>query len=138
MQTRAIFPAALDSLSRINDFVTAAAESAGFAPQAVYAVQMAVEEACSNIIEYAYAGDVAGDIACTCAVDDAGLTITLCDHGRSFDPAVVPEPDLSCSLEDRQVGGLGLYLMHQMMDEVHFECQAGVCNLLTLVKYKQT
>ena len=134
--SKEVFPARLESLEAINAFVTAAAEAAELDARAIYAVQMAVEEACSNIIEHAYGDVQEGDIECTCVADATGLTITLCDYGREFDPSQVPEPDLQCSLEDRPVGGLGLYLIHQMMDDVSFECRPN-CNLLTMVKRRE-
>lgn len=134
--SKQVFPARLESLEAINAFVTAAAETAGLDDRAIYAVQMAVEEACSNIIEHAYGDVQEGDIECACVADAVGLTITLCDYGQEFDPSQVPEPDLQCRLEDRPVGGLGLYLIYQMMDEVRFECRPD-CNLLTMVKRRE-
>ncbi len=65
------------------------------------------------------------------------LTIILRDHGDSFDPASVPEPDLTCDLEDRRVGGLGVYLIRQLMDEVSYERPSGAGNVLVLVKRRR-
>jgi serine/threonine-protein kinase RsbW len=134
-QTRA-FPGRFDSLAAIGEFVSRAAEAAGLDARAVYSVQMAVDEACSNIIEHAYGGEGRGNIECTCRVDDDGLTVVLRDEGRFFDPTSVPTPDLHANLEDRTGGGLGLYFMRQLMDEVHFEFTPGSGNLLTMVKRK--
>jgi serine/threonine-protein kinase RsbW len=64
------------------------------------------------------------------------LTVVLRDKGRFFDPTSVPDPDLQANLEDRTGGGLGLYFMRQLMDEVHFEFTPGSGNLLTMVKRK--
>ncbi len=132
------FPGRFDSLAAISEFVTRAAEAADLDARAVYAVQMVVDEACSNIIEHAYGGEGRGNIECTCRINDDGLTVILRDHGRPFDPTSVPKPDIHANLEDRDGGGLGFYLMHQLMDEVHFEFTPDSGNVLTMVKRKET
>jgi serine/threonine-protein kinase RsbW len=134
----ATFPARLDSLAAISEFVTRAAEAAGLDARAVYAVQLAVEEACANIIEHAYGGEGRGDIECTCRVNENGLTVILRDYGRPFNPTSVPEPDLYASLEDRKIRGLGLYFIRQLMDQVRFEFTAGSGNVLKMVKRKES
>jgi len=133
----ATFPARFDSLAAVGEFVTHAAEDAGLDARAVYAVQLAVEEAGANIIEHAYAGEGRGDIECTCMVNSNGLTVILRDYGRPFDPMSVPEPDLCASLEDRKARGLGLYLIRQLMDKVRFEFTPDSGNVLTMVKCKE-
>ena len=134
----ATFPGRFDSLAAIGEFVSQAAEAAGLDDRAVYEVQMAVDEACSNIIEHAYGGEGHGPIECICRVEDEGLTVVLYDQGRRFDPSSVPAPDLSSRLEDRTGGGLGLYFMRQLMDEVRFEFTPDAGNRLTMVKRKGT
>ena len=132
------FPGRFDSLAAISEFVSRAAEAAGLDERAVYAVQMATDEACSNIIKHAYGGEGRGAIECTCRVDDDRLIVMLRDHGRPFDPASVPKPDLNSDLEDRDIGGLGLYFVHKLMDEVCFEFTPGSGNLLTMVIRRET
>jgi len=132
------FPGRFDSLAAIGDFVTRAAEAAGLGARAVRAVQLAVDEACSNIVEHAYGGEGRGDIECTCRVDDEGLTVILRDHGRPFDPTSVSEPNLYPSLDECTGRGLGLYFMRQLMDKVHFEFTPASGNVLTMVKRKET
>jgi len=129
-------PGRFNSLAAISEFATRAAEAAGLDPRAVYAVQMAVDEACSNIIEHAYGGEGRGAIECTCRINDDGLTVIIRNHGRPFDPTIVPQPDLHASLEDRKEGGLGLYFIRQLMDEVRFEFTPDSGNVLTIVKRK--
>jgi serine/threonine-protein kinase RsbW len=131
------FPGRFDSLGAICKFVTRMAQAAGLAPQAVYAVQVAVDEACSNIVEHAYGGEGRGPIECTCHVYDDRLIVTLHDYGCPFDPAQIPHPDLKASLQDRNAGGLGVYFMQQLMDHVHFESVPGTGNTLTLIKCKR-
>ena len=131
------FPGRFDSLAAIGEFVTRAAEAANLNARARYAVQVAVDEACSNIIEHAYGGEGRGDVECTCRVNEDGLTVILRDRGQPFDPTSVPEPDLEASLEDRNTGGLGLYFVRKLMDEVRFEFTPDVGNVLTMVKRKE-
>lgn len=136
-QTRT-FPGRFNSLATIGEFVNRAAEAAGLDACAAYAVQMAVDEACSNIIEHAYGGEEQGDIECTCRTNDDGLTVILRDHGRPFDPTCVPEPDLQANIEECTVGGLGLYFMRKLMDKVHFESTPDSGNVLTMTKRRET
>ena len=132
------FPGRFDSLVAIGDFVTRAAEAADLDACATYEVQMAVDEACSNIIEHAYGGEERGDIECTCRINDDGLTVILRDYGRPFDPTRVPEPDLCTTIKECKVGGLGIYFMRQLMDQVHFEFTPGSGNVLTMTKRRET
>lgn len=129
-----IFPGWFEKLAAIGEFVTHAAEVAGFDARNVYAVQMAVDEACSNIIEHAYGGEGRGDIECTCQVDETGLTVILRDQGEPFNPDRVPLPNLNASLDERDECGLGLYFLQQLMDETHFSFTLDSGNVLTMVK----
>lgn len=133
----ATFPGRFESLAKIGEFVTRAAEAAGFDAHEIYAVQLAVDEACSNIIQHAYGGESRGTIECNCRVVPEALIITLKDHGRSFDPQAVPEPNLEAPLEEREAGNLGLYFIRQLMDEVHFRRTSGSLNTLTMVKRRE-
>jgi len=130
----AIFPGQYDSLGDIVDFVTAAAEEAGFDAREVQAVQLAVDEACSNIIEHAYGGERRGDIECCCSIDGDALITTLTDQGAPFDLDAVPEPDLDAALEERAEGGLGVFIIRRLMDEIHHVFTPGIGNVLTLIK----
>jgi serine/threonine-protein kinase RsbW len=128
----AIFPARFDQLDAIREFICHAADDAGMDESGHCAVEMAVDEACSNVIEHAYDGIKGGDIECTCDCDDHQLTIILRDHGRPFDITAVPSPDISTALEDRRVGGLGVFIIRKLMDDVHYERLGDSGNVLTL------
>ncbi len=129
-----------ENLEKIRQFTGQAAHASGFKPDAVFAVQIAVDEAFCNIIEHAYGGECDEEIRCTCQITRQGLTIQLRDSGQPFDPTSAPEPDLDASLEERQPGGLGLFFMRRMMDEVHFQVlpvsdEGG--NILTMFKRRE-
>jgi serine/threonine-protein kinase RsbW len=139
MQTlqKRVFPGKLSSLAKIACFVATAANAAGLDDRAAYAVQMAVDEACSNIIEHAYGERNRGDIECEYKVTDESLVITLRDQGRPFDPTAIADPELDARIEQRPLGGLGVYLMRQLVDAVDYHYDPGIGNVLTLIKRRE-
>ncbi len=129
------FPGRYDSLAKISDFIKKHARSYGYEGFSLYTIETAVDEACSNIIEHAYGEEGKGDIQITLDRIDSGLKITIIDNGQPFDPATVKKPNLNGLLAEREAHGLGLYMMKQWMDEVHFEFNKHE-NILTMIKYK--
>jgi serine/threonine-protein kinase RsbW len=130
------FPGRFESLAQISDLIVQQAKEAGLDDDAVYAVDLAVDEAFTNIIEHAYGGEGKGNIQCTCLVKEDGLTITLRDFGKPFNPDKIPAPNVKSRLKDLRSGGAGLFLIRKMMDEVHFEFNPKSGNVLTMVKRK--
>lgn len=129
------FSTTFEILDEIRAFVGEGARQAGFNARDIYSIQLATDEAASNVIEHAYGGRTDGRFEVGCDPQADRLVITLLDHGKAFDPGRVEEPDLQAGLWDRKIGGLGIYLMRKLMDEVRYEStEAG--NLLTLVKRK--
>lgn len=106
-------------LPHIVEFVECACEEAAVDPAVRFDLKLAVEEACTNVIEHAYRG-VGGELTVCFEVNGEDVRITVTDHGQPFDPGEVAMPDLSLPLEERPIGGLGLFLMQQLMDEVEF------------------
>jgi serine/threonine-protein kinase RsbW len=134
METQ-IFPGRYESLAEINRFVKKIAKRNGYKGLALYTIETAVDEACSNIIEHAYGGEGLGDIKISIDFIDIGLIIIIKDKGHPFNPKKIKKPNLSDRLDQRQAHGLGLYMMKQWMDEVHFEFNENE-NILTMIKYK--
>jgi serine/threonine-protein kinase RsbW len=130
------FPGRFESLPEIGRYIENAAKSAGLNDKAVYAVQLAVDEACANIIDHAYGGEDKGDIYCTVIPRDDGLTIILKDRGDPYNPQQVPDPQFNVPLEKLKPRGVGVYLMKKMMDEVRFEYSPEGGNVLILFKKK--
>lgn len=124
----------LEGLARINAFITEAAERAGLNERTTWQIQLAVDEAATNIIQYAYDPEHPGDITIAWEYREGRFAVTLRDQGRAFDPQVIAPPDLESPLEERQVGGLGIYLMTRLMDEVHFDFDPDTGNVLTMIK----
>ena len=128
------FPASFEFLDEIREFVAQVAREGGFTEKEIYSLQLAADEAASNIIEHAYEGIPNADLDVSCNMSGDFLTITMHDTGISFDPSRVKQPNLKADLSERQIGGLGMYLMRKLMDEVRYESNSKTGNLLTMVK----
>jgi serine/threonine-protein kinase RsbW len=108
---------------------------AGLGEHEIFHCQLAVDEACTNIIEHAYGGENRGTIEATCDIRAGELIIALFDYGESFDPTAVPAPGPYLSIDDATIGGQGLYFIRKVMDSVHFDCRPGA-NTLVMTKRK--
>ena len=118
--TKLRMKALLKNVPRALECVSKWAEEAGFGERALYEIQLAVDEACANVVDHAYQEVDAGDIEVSCQLDGQVLTVRVRDWGQGFDLGCVAEPDLKAPLEERCLGGLGLFLVKEMMDHVEF------------------
>jgi serine/threonine-protein kinase RsbW len=100
----------------------------------IYAVQLSVDEACTNIIEHGYFNKTWGKIVIRCILLDEKFIVNIMDWGESFDPTTIPKPDTKSGLNERKAGGLGIYFMREYMDEVSYVRLDGM-NLLAIAKY---
>jgi serine/threonine-protein kinase RsbW len=132
---KSTFEANYESLETIRDFVGRSAEQSGLSERDVYAVQLATDEAVTNIIQHAFGGEGNDEINIECDISPGKMTITIHDRGKPFDPGSVPEPNVKAELKDRKIGGLGMYLIRNMMDEVHYTSSPERGNTLRLVKH---
>lgn len=107
-------------------------DSLGIPPELNMPVNLAIEEAVSNVMFYAYPG-TSGQVLVECEKSDR-LIFTITDSGVPFDPTQKPDADITLSAEERAIGGLGIHLVRQIMDEVMYERKENK-NILTLVKY---
>ncbi|HEY9764877.1 MAG TPA: ATP-binding protein [Chroococcales cyanobacterium] len=125
------------SLAAIRAFVRDKSSSIGFEAEDLDKIELAVDEACANVIEHAYPpGTVIEDGIHLCLQLEYGkLTIVITDRGDAFDPATLKSPDMNEYLAEFRIGGLGVYLMKTLMDQVDYDIQPGVCNEVKLVKY---
>jgi serine/threonine-protein kinase RsbW len=129
--------AVLENVPKAMDCVAEAARAAGLDEQAVCQIQVAVDEACANVVAHAYREMEPGDMELCCQIREQCLVIQVRDWGRGFVPEDVPEPDVTAPLEERDLGGLGLFLIKQYMDEVQYEFDPEEGNELTMVKRLQ-
>ncbi len=130
------FPARFEFLDEIREFVADVARKNGFADKDIYSLQLAADEAASNIIEHAYEGVSGATFEMTCEIEDEALIVTMRDTGKAFDVSKVKQPNLKADLSERQIGGLGVYLIRKLMDEVRYESNPRTGNLLTMIKLR--
>ena len=130
------FTGELECLGEVCDFVTDCAKKCELSEAQVYAVQLAVDEAVTNIIEHAYRDRAPEDFEITCEKLPDGFQVVLRDHGKSFDPNSIPEPLLNVPLEELRSRGLGVFLMRKMMDVVEYEFDPEDGNVLRMFKKK--
>jgi serine/threonine-protein kinase RsbW len=123
-----------ENLSSLRDFISDNANKAGLGTDDIDDIILAVDEACTNIIKHAYKSVPDGEIIIEINYNSRKFTIKLIDHGNSFDPESVPVPDLQKYLRQRKVGGLGLYLMRTLMDDVKYVSVPGEYNQVLLSK----
>lgn len=87
----------------------------------LYDIQLAVDEACTNIISHGYAGMDPGSIILDLDIDTDRITISLTDFGHAFEPSSTPMPDVDAPIEERELGGFGLFFIQQSMDEIDYQ-----------------
>jgi serine/threonine-protein kinase RsbW len=132
--THKTFPAKFEFLDEIRELVAQVAAEGGFTDKVIYSLQLAADEAASNIIEHAYEGVPDATLDINCDMQGDTLVITMKDRGKPFDPSKVKQPNLKADLSDRQIGGLGVYLMRKLMDEVSYQSSSSTGNLLKMTK----
>ena len=133
---RKILPATLDHLHEAMEFVTAFAAGRGFSPGRIMEIELTLEEALVNIISYAYPG-AAGEMEISCTVGGPDrFILEISDRGIPFDVLSIAEPDLMADVEERKVGGLGVYLIKKLMDDVVYRREEGR-NILSMTVAKE-
>ncbi|MCH7722502.1 MAG: ATP-binding protein [Bacteroidetes bacterium] len=123
-----------ENLSLIRDFVSSKTSDAGLAKDEIENVMLAVDEACTNIIKHAYNSFPDGEIVIKLEYNSDKLLVTIIDHGSTFDPNGIPDPDLQKYYRDGRVGGLGMFLMKTLMDDVKYITVPGKYNQVLLSK----
>lgn len=121
----------LREISRANDAATALLLRRGVRAPVIYAVQLALEEALSNVVRHAYADGDRHEIGIAMRSGAREVEIEIVDDGRAFDPVSAPEPDLEQPLAERRDGGLGIHLLRAYVREMEYE-RRGVRNVLRL------
>jgi anti-sigma regulatory factor (Ser/Thr protein kinase) len=96
-------------------------------------INLVLEEAVSNVIFYAFEDELKHEIKISISLKDNLLTIEITDDGKPFDPTSLKQPDISLDAEDRPIGGLGIFLISKIMNEVHYT-RKNENDILTLYK----
>ena len=126
-------PSKTDNLELIRTFVSRISEMVGFTDDDVYKIELAVDEACANVIKHAYKKEE--EINLVIELDYKKLTIIISDQGIGFDVNKILNRDIKNYLAQMKVGGLGIHLIHALMDEVEFRSEPGRKTEVKMVKY---
>lgn len=126
--------AELESLSAFREFISDCCSRHEVPNEAAFDLKLAVDEACTNVIEHGYKGMDPGSIILSFRIEPDRILVSLTDFGHIFEPYSAPKPDVEAALEDRELGGLGLYLIYQTMDNIDYQTSEEG-NTLTFTKY---
>ena len=133
LQRRIVLPNDVQEVPQLAAFVDEVCEQLGFDMSATMQMNLALEEAVVNVMNYAYPAGTKGEVFIEAAAEADTLMFTIIDGGIAFDPTEKDEVDTTLSAEERQIGGLGIYLVRQLMDDVEYERRDGR-NILKLTK----
>ena len=123
----------VQQIELLAEYIDSIAEAAGIDPSLAMSLNLALEEAVTNVIMYAYPEGTDGTVDIITEANDGLLTFIIKDSGKAFDPTKKEDADVTLSAEERQIGGLGIFLVKQIMDTVNYQRIDGQ-NILTLTK----
>ena len=126
------FPATDEALNDAIAFTEEELENLDCPLKTVMQITVCVEEMFVNVAHYAYGSDT-GDVTMTIDGEDGGVSISLADCGMPFDPLAKADPDITLSAEERNIGGLGIYMVKKSMDDVSYK-RCGDQNIFTMKK----
>ena len=133
MRKNLVLPNNTEEVPRLAAFVEEVCEAVGFGPALTMQINLAIEEAVVNVMNYAYPSGTRGDVSIEASSNDVRLKFTIIDSGSPFDPTARSEVDTTLSANDRPIGGLGIHLVRQIMDSINYE-RVDNLNILTLRK----
>ena len=128
-------PSQSDNLSIIREVVAKVAGIVGFDSDDISKIELAVDEACANVIKHAYGKNSGQTIDVQIKTDNKKLMVIVSDKGKGFKPENLQFPDMKEYLSEMRVGGLGIYLIETLMDKVDFDVRPGVKNQVKMIKY---
>ena len=133
MEKKLVLKNEISEINKLAVFIEELGEELNLAPDLVFNLNLVLEEAVSNVILYAYPKEEQQEIVLTAKMSDKNLIFVLTDAGKDFDPTQAPDADVTLSAEERQIGGLGIFLIRQIMNKVEYQRIDGK-NVLTLGK----
>ena len=133
MEKKLILQNEMAEISKLAIFIEELGEEFGLSSELVFNLNLVLEEAVSNVILYAYPKEEHQTISLIARKKDNQLIFVLTDSGKEFDPTQAPDADITLSAEDRPIGGLGIFLIRQIMNTVEYQRIEGK-NVLTLGK----
>ena len=126
-------PNDIETIPQLNEFIDTVAEEIGLDMSLTMSLNLAIEEAVVNVMEYAYPEGEQGNVDIEVIADDKWLTFIISDNGIPFDPTTQKDANTTLSAEERPIGGLGIFLVRQLMDSINYQRKDGK-NILTLSK----
>jgi serine/threonine-protein kinase RsbW len=123
----------LSEVARLSRLVEAFGEAEGLGPEAVFSMNLALDEVVTNVIRYAHDDGRRHPIVVRLALEQGVLTAQVEDDGRAFNPLEAPAPDTGASIDERPIGGLGIHLVRSVMNSVEYRREDGR-NVLTMKK----
>lgn len=127
-------PSSTENLALIRDFVSNIGKQAGLDESQVSMIELAVDEACANVIEHAYGSDRTKEVVVRARLNEDTIEIQVEDTGKGFDPSAIEQQDVKKLIQERKSGGLGMRMMKMVMDEVQYNMKPGERNELRMVK----
>jgi sigma-B regulation protein RsbU (phosphoserine phosphatase) len=124
-------------IPELSAFIDSFAEEAGLDFSLTMSLNLAMEEAVVNVMEYAYPEGTQGKVDISASVEGDDVIFVISDSGTAFDPTAKADVDVNQEVEDRPIGGLGIHLVRKIMDSVKYERKEGK-NILTLQKNKNS
>ena len=137
LQRSLTLPNDVETIPQLNEFIDTVAEAIGLDMSLTMSLNLAIEEAVVNVMEYAYPQGSKGDVTIDVAASDQWLQFIISDSGTPFDPTEKEEADTTLSVDERPIGGLGIFLVRQLMDTIQYDYVDGK-NVLTLKKQLTT
>lgn len=126
--------ATIENIGKVTDFVNEQLEEANCPIKAQMQINIAIDELFGNIAHYAYNPEIgSATVRVEVTKSPLAVIITFIDNGVPYDPLAREDPDTSLSAEERQIGGLGIYMVKKSMDEISYKYQDGQ-NILTIKK----
>jgi len=126
--------AELEQLSVFRDFISDCCGRHQVPNETVFDLKLAVDEACTNVITHGYKDMDPGSIILSFRIEPDRILVQITDFGHIFEPASAPKPDVDAALDDRELGGMGLFLIYQTMDNIDYQ-SSEEGNTLTFTKY---
>ena len=133
MKKRLVLPNDIETIPQLNEFIDLVAEEVGLEMSLTMSLNLAMEEAVVNVMDYAYPDGQKGNVDIEVTADQEWMTFVITDTGIAFDPTTKEDADTTLSAEERPIGGLGIFLVRQLMDDINYK-REGNKNVLTLRK----
>ena len=133
LQRSLTLPNDINTIPQLSEFIESFCDEAGIGMETTMSLNLALEEAVVNVMDYAYPKDTAGHVNIDVRTDADCVVFVITDNGIPFDPTAMKDVDTTLPLEERSIGGLGIFLTRQIMDDISYERSNGR-NILTLKK----